>query len=287
MAVGEGSNSGRRVHPSMEDVEQGRPRDAPVASAPPLDDPSMRQTAPLMPKKDDSSQTDKDNGARVQVQFPKEQVFPRREYPRSAPLPPPKRRRSCCCRCLCCTLCFLLVFVLAIAVAAGVLYLVFQPRAPKYGVSDLRVNKFSVDTNAHTLSSEFSVTVTARNPNKKIGIYYLDDSHVSVWYEDISLCSGAIPAFYQGHKNTTVLALGLTGTDVAFDSEKVSQLREQNEEGKVHLKLRADVPVKVKVGLLKLFKVTFKLRCNIQVDRLAANSSVSVSDTSCSVRLKL
>ncbi|KAL5101663.1 hypothetical protein RYX36_005990, partial [Vicia faba] len=56
---------------------------------------------------------------------------------------PPKKKRSCCCR----------------------------PKLPKYSVDRLRIAQFNLSDN-NNLFVTFDVIVTARNPNKKIGIYY-------------------------------------------------------------------------------------------------------------------
>lgn len=108
------------------------------------------------------------------------QAPPQRTVP-VAPLPPPKRRRSCFCRCMCWTLLAFVVLVVAVAATAGILYLVFNPKLPKYSVDRLRISNFTIGLN-NTITTTFNVTVTARNPNKKIGIYYDDGSDLSSWY---------------------------------------------------------------------------------------------------------
>ncbi|KAL5073320.1 hypothetical protein RYX36_012304, partial [Vicia faba] len=84
---------------------------------------------------------------------------------------PPKKKRSCCCRFLCCTFTILLVLIIAISITIGTLYLVFRTKLTKYSVDRLRIAQFNLSDN-NNLFVTFDVTVTARNPNKKIGIYY-------------------------------------------------------------------------------------------------------------------
>ncbi|ONI20208.1 hypothetical protein PRUPE_2G003300 [Prunus persica] len=62
-----------------------------------------------------------------------------------------------------------------------------------------------------SLSATFDVSITARNPNKKIGIYYEGGSRLNVWYTGTKLCEGGLPKFYQGHRNTTQLVVQLIG----------------------------------------------------------------------------
>lgn len=134
---------------------------------------------------------------------------PRRVAP---PLPPPKRRgRGCCCRFLCCVVATAVVLAVLAAAAAAALYLIFKPQAPRYSVDRLAVSAFQVDPSTLTARAAFDVTVTAANPNARIGIHYGRGSSLSVWYGPYPLARGALPAFYQGRRNTTVLAATLHG----------------------------------------------------------------------------
>lgn len=206
-----------------------------------------------------------------------------------APSRPPKKRRSfcrCCCRCLCCTL---LAIVLLVAATAGVLYVVFDPKIPKYSVDRIRVSGFSARSDM-TVDATFDVTVNARNPNKEIGIYYRDGSDLSAWYAGERLCTGSFPAFYQGHRNTTVLHVLLTG-ETRMWSELLAELlpqqqQQQQQTGMIPLTVGGDVPVSVRVGKMKLWKMTFQIRCNLVVNSLSTSDDISVRSNSCQFKLK-
>ncbi|WOK98383.1 hypothetical protein Cni_G07094 [Canna indica] len=211
--------------------------------------------------------------------------------PQSKPLLPPpekqrrRRRRSCCCRCLCWSFLALIILVVAIAATLGILYLAFDPKIPKYSVDRLSIPNFSVDPNM-TVSAAFSIQITATNPNKRIGIYYLDGSRLSAWYTNTSLCTGRFPEFYQGHRNTTVLDVLLAG-ETEMGSGLLQELQQQQQAGTIPLLFRGDVPVKVKPGRLKLPKVTFKVRCDIVANSLSTSSSISLRSSHCKFGLKL
>ncbi|CAL9042336.1 unnamed protein product [Musa banksii] len=198
---------------------------------------------------------------------------------------PPRKRRSRCCTCLCWSLLAIVILIVVIAVAAGVLYLVFRPKIPKYSVDRLAVSSFAVDDNA-TVAVTFNVTVTARNPNRRIGIYYQGGSDLSAWYTDERLCTGSFPAFYQGHRNTTVLHVLLAG-EAKIGSELLTELLQQQQTGTIPLAVRGVVPVRVKLGKLKLWKVRFKVRCSLVVNSLSASGDVSIRSSSCKFKLKL
>ncbi|KAL8166708.1 hypothetical protein V2J09_008207 [Rumex salicifolius] len=230
----------QRIHPSP-DPERGD---------------VTRPSAPLIP-----SSTDKSDKA-----------YPLPSHP--PPLPPPRRRRRCrLCRCLCCTLCAVFVFIiLFVGVFAAVLFLGFHPKIPHYSIDGIQVDSLSTSATDGSLSATFSVNVTARNPNKRIGIYYEGGSSLGVWFNDTELCQGALPVFYQGHRNTTVMNVPLAGKVANATALAADLLAEQQSSGGVPLLIRGKVPVKIKMGKLKLMKIRFKAKCDILVDNLIANT---------------
>ncbi|KAL3735733.1 hypothetical protein ACJRO7_024801 [Eucalyptus globulus] len=250
----------------------------------PAGDPEAPQapTAPLVPpyasKSDNGDPAPRDNG-----------YYPPPPVQRTIPVVhsrPPKRRRSCCCKCFCWTFSFLALLILAIAITAGILFLAFRPKLPKYSVDALQITQFAPANNG-SLSASFNVNITARNPNKKIGIYYEGGSRISVLYDGEQLCQGALPKFYQGHRNTTVLVVPLSG-QTQNATGLLSQLQaEQQATGSIPLNLRVRQPVRVKLGKLKLFKVKFSVRCQLKVNNLSEDSSIRITSSSCKFRLRL
>lgn len=253
-------------HTPMSSSDHQKIHPVDVEAAPP-------PSAPLVPR--DMSRSDKGDPSSAPL---------RRTIPVTY-APPPKRKRGCCCRCVCWTLLTVILLIVIIAATIGILYLVLDPKLPKYSVDRLRITDFSVDTGLNARAS-FDVTVTAKNPNKHIGIYYEDNSHLSVWYSDISLCEGSFPVFYQGHRNTTVMTVTLSG-QTKLGSDIVTGLQAQRQTGKIPLKFRGDVPVKVKLGGLKLWKVTSRVRCDLVVDSLDVNNQIRIKTSDCKFSLKL
>ncbi|KAJ1386979.1 Late embryogenesis abundant protein [Sesbania bispinosa] len=199
---------------------------------------------------------------------------------------PPKKRRSCCCKFLCWIISILLILIVAIGITIGILFLVFRPKLPKYSVDELRVTQFDLSDN-NSLSVTFNLTITARNPNKKIGIDYRGGSHISAWYNDTKLCQGSLPKFYQGHRNITVLSIPLTGQTQDATGLRNSLQQQLQVTGNVPLNLKVKQPVRIKLGKLKLFKINFRVRCRIVVDNLSANNSIRIRSSSCKFRFRL
>ncbi|KAK4430499.1 NDR1/HIN1-like protein 6 [Sesamum alatum] len=216
---------------------------------------------------------------------------PERQYPpplrRAIPYEPlkPPRRRSCWKKCLCWTLALVVIQLLILGILAAIIYFVFQPKIPKYSVDSMRITQFNLG-NDNSLSATFNVNITARNPNKKIGIYYEGGSRLSVWYTGTKLCEGSLPKFYQGHRNTTLLSLTLAG-QTQDAAGLLQSLQAQQQTGSIPLNLRARVPVRLKLGKLKLMKWKFLVRCRLMVDSLAADNVIRIRDSSCKFRFRL
>ncbi|OMO94283.1 Late embryogenesis abundant protein, LEA-14 [Corchorus capsularis] len=251
----------QRIHP-VGDVEAPAP-------APPQ---TVSQTAPLVPHGTSKS----------------DQKYPafHRTYP-AMDSKPPKKKRSCLCKCLCWTISLLLLLILVLGILVGLFFLVFQPKLPKYSIDNLQITQFSPSSVDSSVSAAFDVTITARNPNEKIGIYYEGGSHISAYYTETELCQGSMPKFYQGHENTTVLLLPLTGRIENGTAVLTAVQEQQQQTGNIPLRVRVKQPVRIKVGKLKLFKVKFLVKCGLVVDALSANNAISIQSSSCSFTLKL
>ena len=133
-------------------------------------------------------------------------------------------------------------------------------------------------TSSSPLSPAFDVTVRAHNPNDKIGIYYEKGSSVKVYYEDVNLCNGALPAFYQPTNIVTVFKTALKGSGIELTNAALRALSDEQNKGTVPFTLKLRAPVKIKVGSIKTWKITVKVTCKITVDKLTAASKIVSKD---------
>ncbi|KAF0891119.1 hypothetical protein E2562_005194 [Oryza meyeriana var. granulata] len=205
-----------------------------------------------------------------------------------APLPPPRRSKSHgrrCCRCVCWTLLAVLVLAVALGATAGILYAVFKPKIPDFHVDRLTVTRFDVNATSMTVSDAFEVEVTSTNPNRRIGIYY-DGGVVAASFNGTELCRGDFPALYQGHRSTVRPVIRLTG-ETRLDSAVAAQLVRQRQAGFVPLTVWARVPIRIKFGAIKLWKMTGKATCNFVADNLEAGRRIRIRSNSCRFKLKV
>ncbi|XWS74250.1 hypothetical protein CRYUN_Cryun02cG0199300 [Craigia yunnanensis] len=214
------------------------------------------------------------------IQIPKDRIYrvpPPENASRYAHLSKRKAPRSTCRRCCCCLLTSILVILLAASIAAALVYFVFKPESPNYSVESVAIKGFNL-TSSSPLSPEFDVTVRAHNPNDKIGIYYEKGSSVKVYYEDVNLCNGALPAFYQPTNNITVLNTALKASSIELTNSALRALSDEQNKGTVPFTLKLRAPVKIKVGSIKTWKITVKVTCKITVDKLTAASKIVSKD---------
>lgn len=257
----------------------------------PVVDVEAPPTVPLVPNSSESSQKGESlhvknmNPAPRQAQPPPGAPPQIRQTTPLIPSPPPRKSRSFCCKCICWTISLMILILIILGAIVGILYLAFQPKIPKYSVDRLQISDLRLNTDG-SLYAKFDVQITAKNPNKKIGIYYQDGSHLSVWYAKTKLCQGRFPKFYQGHRNETSLNVSLTG-QAQYGNTLLGALQEQQQTGRIPLDLKVDVPVSVKLGKLKLRKVRILGKCLLIVDTLSSNSLITIKASSCKFRLKL
>ncbi|OMO67532.1 Late embryogenesis abundant protein, LEA-14 [Corchorus capsularis] len=221
------------------------------------------------------------------IQIPKDQIYrvpPPENASRYAHLSKRKASKGVLRRCCCCFLTTMLVLLTAAAIAAAVIYFYFKPEAPSYSVESVAIKGFNL-TSSSALSPEFDIAVRAHNPNDKIGIYYEKGSSVRVFYEDVDLCNGALPVFYQPTNNVTLFQMALKGSGIELTNTALRALSDEQSKGAVPFKLRLRAPVKIKVGAVKTWEITVKVTCKITVDKLTAASKIVSKDCNYGVNL--
>ncbi|KAK7268084.1 hypothetical protein RIF29_20770 [Crotalaria pallida] len=128
----------------------------------------------------DNKQPQSNNGAFHGI------AIPPSEQPRQQRSPHGRRcccynREEGCCFCLFSILWKILVtIIILVALAVLIFYLVVQPRAFKYTVTEAKLTEFNYTNNTLTYHIVFNCTI--RNPNKKLEILY-DEAEGQAFYE--------------------------------------------------------------------------------------------------------
>lgn len=117
----------------------------------------------------------------------------------------------------------------------------------------------------------------------------VDDHNPDIFKELTRFCifTGSLPKFYQGHENTTVIFVEMTGYTQNATGLMATMQEQQQLTGNIPLRIRVTQPVRVKLGKLKLMEIRFLVRCGVSVDSLAANNVIRVRSSNCKFRFRL
>ncbi|GAA0158070.1 hypothetical protein LIER_15188 [Lithospermum erythrorhizon] len=127
------------------------------------------------------------------------------------------------------------------------IFLILRPTKPTFVLQDITVYAFNVSS-PNFLTSNLQITLTTRNPNNRIGIYY-DRVNVYASYrtQQVTL-STMLPTTYQGHKDIVTWSPFLYGNLVPVAPYLCESLSQDQMAGTMLLNIRVDGRVRWKVG---------------------------------------
>ncbi|KAE8098639.1 hypothetical protein FH972_016684 [Carpinus fangiana] len=184
----------------------------------------------------------------------------------------------------------ILVFLFIVLVVVLIVWAILQPNKPRFILQDATVYAFNLSS-PNLLTSNFQVTLSSRNPNDKIGVYY-DRLDVYATYKNQQITlRTAIPPTYQGHKEINVWSPFIYGTEVPVAPYNTVLLSQDQSSGAVQLLIRIDGRVRWKVGTFISGRYHFYVRCPAYITFGSRTTGVEVGNnaikyqmaTSCSV----
>ncbi|KVI08387.1 Late embryogenesis abundant protein, LEA-14 [Cynara cardunculus var. scolymus] len=124
---------------------------------------------------------------------------------------------------------------------------ILQPKKPRFTLQDATIYSFNVSAPI-LLSSNFQITVSSRNPNDRIGVYYDKlDVFASYHSQQITYFT-AIQPVYQGHKDTNVWSPFIYGTNVPVAPYNGASLTQDQSDGAISLLIKLNGRVRWRVG---------------------------------------
>ncbi|KAI5666963.1 hypothetical protein M9H77_16816 [Catharanthus roseus] len=141
----------------------------------------------------------------------------------------------------------LLALIILILFIIFLIWLILRPTKPSFILQDATVYAFNVSS-PNFLTTNFQITLSSRNPNGRIGIYYdRVDVYASYRNQQITLPT-LLPSSYQGHKDITVWSPFLFGNSVPIAPYFADQLNEDQLAGMVLVNIRINGRIRWKVG---------------------------------------
>ncbi|GKV31917.1 hypothetical protein SLEP1_g40571 [Rubroshorea leprosula] len=178
----------------------------------------------------------------------------------------------------------ILIFNLVILITILLIWAILRPTKPRFVLQDVTVYAFNTST-PNFLTSNFQVTISSRNPNNKIGIYYDKlDVYADYRNQQITLRT-AIPQTYQGHNDVNVWSPFVYGTDVPVAPYNSIALGQDQSTGAVLLTIKIDGRVRWKVGTFVSGKYHLYVRCPAYMTFGSEGSGVTVGENAVKYQL--
>ncbi|KFK26335.1 hypothetical protein AALP_AA8G234500 [Arabis alpina] len=141
----------------------------------------------------------------------------------------------------------LLGLIVAVAFVVFLVWAILHPHGPRFVLQDVTISDFNF-SQPYLLTSKLQVTLSSRNPNDKIGIFY-DHLDIYASYRNQEVTSAIIlPVTYQGHLDMTVWSPVLSGCAVPVSPYLSLALNQDLIAGMVLLNIKIDGWVRWKVG---------------------------------------
>ncbi|KAL6337266.1 hypothetical protein AAG906_036580 [Vitis piasezkii] len=171
----------------------------------------------------------------------------------------------------------LLIFFFIVLLVVLLVWAILQPKDPRFVLQDATIYALNVST-PNILTVNIQVTITTRNPNDKIGIYYEKlDTYATYRGQQITLAY-LIPPTYQGHKEIITWSPFLSGTAVPVAPYNAIALNQDQSYGALTLIIKIDGRVKWKVGSFTSGRYHLNVKCVAPITFGARSSGVVIGN---------
>ncbi|GMI71092.1 NDR1/HIN1-like 1 [Hibiscus trionum] len=171
----------------------------------------------------------------------------------------------------------ILIFLLIVLITILIIWAVLRPSKPRFVLQETTVYGFNASV-PNFLTSSFQVTVSSRNPNDRIGIYY-DRLDIYATYRDQQITPRtALPPTYQGHKEVNVWSPFVYGNMVPISPDFSVALGSEQAAGSIFLTIKIDGRVRWKVGAFVSGRYHLYARCPAYITFGSKSNGYMVGD---------
>ncbi|XP_074577290.1 NDR1/HIN1-like protein 1 [Curcuma longa] len=142
----------------------------------------------------------------------------------------------------------ILVLIALILLVVLIVWLVLRPSRPRFYLQDASLVQLNLTADAAILTSVLQVTLSSRNPNDRIGIYYNRLVAYARYHSQQITASTMLPAVYLTPHEKVVWSPYLFGAAVPLDPNLAAALYQDQQAGYVLLSVRVDGRLRWKVG---------------------------------------
>ncbi|KAH6773003.1 Late embryogenesis abundant hydroxyproline-rich glycoprotein family [Perilla frutescens var. hirtella] len=166
-------------------------------------------------------------------------------------------------------------FVIVVLFLILLIWLILRPTKPHFVLQDATVFAFNL-SGGNTLTTTVQVTLAARNPNDRIGIYYdRVDVYAAYHGQQITLPT-LLPSTYQGHKDSTVWSPFLYGNSVPVAPYLGVALTQDEIAGTVMVNIRVRGRIRWKVGTFISGGYHLYVNCPAYINFGGRNNGIAV-----------
>lgn len=183
----------------------------------------------------------------------------------------PDRGRGCG-RCILKTLLILFVTVVVlVGLAIFIFWIIVRPTNLKFHVVDASLTQFNL-TSDNYLHYDLALNITARNPNKRLGVYY-DLVEGKAYYEGQRFATvkivdflGPVERFYQRKKTSNTFNPVFKGQNlVLLGADEISDFNSEKNKGVYSIDVKLNMRIRYRLGDFIPGTVKRKGTCDLKV----------------------
>ncbi|XP_004497665.1 NDR1/HIN1-like protein 3 [Cicer arietinum] len=165
---------------------------------------------------------------------------------------PNNRSRRCCCCLFNIIWKLLIAIIILVVLIILIIWLIVQPRAFKFSVKEAKLTQFNYLNNNNTLRYNLVLNFTARNPNKKLNIYYDKvEGHVS--YDGTRFASTDVITWLNSFRQYTKSTNSMNGVFsgkrvVVFDQNMGSDFERDKKDGIFRIDVKLYFTIRFRLG---------------------------------------
>ncbi|CAI9265841.1 unnamed protein product [Lactuca saligna] len=212
-------------------------------------------------------------------------------------------RRSYFCVCCFWSILIIILLLLLATITGCILYLLYRPHRPTFSITALKISQFNLTTTSDDttrLTSNLNLTLSTKNPNKKV-VFYYDPITITCLSEETQIANGSFTnSLVSNPNNITIIRSSLYSSSLLLETTIVNQIKSDLKKKKsgLPLKILLDTEARVKIESIRTKKVGIRIECE-GIHSLIPNGSggksknsstsvtATVSDAKCKVDLRI
>lgn len=181
----------------------------------------------------------------------------------------------------------LIGFIILVLFLILLIWLILRPTKPHFILQDATVYAFNLSGAANSLTTNLQVTLSSRNPNGRIGIYYDKVDVYAAYHNQQITLPTLLPATYQGHEDVAVWSPFLYGNSVPVAPYIGVSLNQDQIAGTVLVNIRVDGRIRWKVGTFISGKYRLYVNCPAYINFGGRGNGVAVGPAAIKYQLIL